>query len=424
MTSSHIPVKTILILAANPIGTSQLRLDEEIREVEAALQLSSNRHRFHLCCKVAVRLEDVFQAILRYRPQIVHFCSHGTADGNLILEDKNGKIQLVDAEALANFLKIFKDFLECVILNACHSEIQAKAISKHIDFAIGMNGAVTDQAAITFIRAFYCGLGAGESYKFAYKLGCAALQLERMPLTPVLKKRVMKLTDEQLQTMIANICENSNPANINRLLIQLQQLPGLLRSSHPLYLEALDKTWEWVIKNICDFEPPPHLTIKEGLKTWINGYLCWRIRDLYLPNNSHPQISIYQPFNSDSEDGKTLLDEISETGYQTPTLNGLDAFVKRLEHQKIQRIFAEFEDYIQQDPQEKLRSCHPRKFPDCNCQVLSKRLLLQDPAQRYSRISRDLGINEQTLKSHWTRICKPLLQEILENLGYSGNEEL
>jgi hypothetical protein len=36
----------ILIVAANPKDTSRLRLDEEVREIEAALQRSQRRNQF------------------------------------------------------------------------------------------------------------------------------------------------------------------------------------------------------------------------------------------------------------------------------------------------------------------------------------------------------------------------------------------
>jgi hypothetical protein len=40
--------KVILILAANPKTTPTLRLDEEVREIDAGLRRSNQRDRFHL----------------------------------------------------------------------------------------------------------------------------------------------------------------------------------------------------------------------------------------------------------------------------------------------------------------------------------------------------------------------------------------
>jgi hypothetical protein len=123
----------------------------------------------------------------------VHFSGHGSGQDGLVFEDVTGQSKLIDSEALANLFKLFSSRVECVVLNACYSELQAKEISKHIDYVIGMSQSIGDRAAIEFAIGFYTALGGGESVEFAYKLGCNAIQLEGIAehLTPVLyvKKR-------------------------------------------------------------------------------------------------------------------------------------------------------------------------------------------------------------------------------------------
>ena len=184
-------VKTILILASNPKNTSQLRLDEEVREIDAGLQRAKKRELFDLKQRWAVRVQDVYQAMLDLKPQIVHFSGHGTGDDGLALEDEFGKLKLVDTEALAKLFELFSTTIECVVLNACYSEVQAEAIVKHIPYVIGMNQAIGDKASVKFATGFYNAIGAGESVEFAYKLGCNVIQLDGIPehLTPVLKKK-------------------------------------------------------------------------------------------------------------------------------------------------------------------------------------------------------------------------------------------
>jgi len=101
-------------------------------------------------------------------------------------------MRLVDTIALAKLFELFASKeVECVVLNACYSEVQATAIAKHIPYVIGMNKEIGDKAAIKFATGFYSALGAGESVEFAYKLGCNVIQLDGIPenLTPVLKKK-------------------------------------------------------------------------------------------------------------------------------------------------------------------------------------------------------------------------------------------
>lgn len=189
--SDYYAVKTILILAANPKATSSLRLDEEVREIDAGLQRAKKREQFDLKQRWAVRIRDVSQALLDFKPRIVHFSGHGSGDDGLLLEDAIGNMQFVDGEALAELFKLFADHVECVLLNACYSEVQAGAIVKHIPYVIGMNRSIGDKASIEFAVGFYNALGAGESIEFAYQFGCSAIRLSGSfeHLTPVLKKQ-------------------------------------------------------------------------------------------------------------------------------------------------------------------------------------------------------------------------------------------
>ena len=57
-----------------------------------------------------------------------------------------------------------------------------------IDYVIGMNEKIGDEAAIAFAIGFYQALGAGRTVEEAYKLGCVQIRLQDIPehLTPVL----------------------------------------------------------------------------------------------------------------------------------------------------------------------------------------------------------------------------------------------
>jgi tetratricopeptide (TPR) repeat protein len=179
----------ILVMAANPDNRAQLRLAIEIREIEAGLRAASQRDRFQLVQRLAVRPRDLQQSVVGEKPQIVHFCGHGSSQGDLVLEDDRGNPHLVSPEALANLFELSSHFVECVVLNACHTALQAEAIGQHIPYVISMSKAISDQAAIRYAVGFYDALGAGLSYDYAHSLGCSLLRLENIPehLTPVLR---------------------------------------------------------------------------------------------------------------------------------------------------------------------------------------------------------------------------------------------
>ena len=138
--------------------------------------------------QLSVRPSDITQALLDTQPQIVHFSGHGTSTGALCFEDLAGKTHPIEPDALAALFEQFSGQVNCVVLNACYSEIQAKAIAKHIKYVIGMNQAIGDKAAIAFAIGFYQALGGGCSIEDAYRLGCVQIQLQNIPehLTPVL----------------------------------------------------------------------------------------------------------------------------------------------------------------------------------------------------------------------------------------------
>jgi CHAT domain-containing protein len=182
---------TILFLASDPSDASRLRLGQELRDIQQRLQLGKQREKFVLEQRMSVRPADISQAILDVEPHIVHFSGHGTNTGELCFEDELGKIQPVTPDALAALFALVNEQVNCVVLNACFSETQAKAIAEHIGFVIGMNQAIGDKAAIAFAVGFYTALGANRSIEKAYKFGCVQIQLQGIPehLTPVLYEK-------------------------------------------------------------------------------------------------------------------------------------------------------------------------------------------------------------------------------------------
>ncbi len=181
---TSIAAESILIFAANPASQAQLRLDKEVREIQNGLRHS--RKKIDVKQQWATRPEDLRRALLDHNPHYVHFCGHGGGQSGIILEGK-----YVSGDALARLFGLFSRSIKCVVLNACYSVLQARAIADHVDYVVGMSSDIGDSAAIEFAVAFYDALGAGESIEFAFALGCNAIQLSGIPehLTPVLLAR-------------------------------------------------------------------------------------------------------------------------------------------------------------------------------------------------------------------------------------------
>ncbi|MBT9311079.1 AAA family ATPase [Leptothoe kymatousa] len=180
--------KTILFVASSPSNSTRDRLDAEVRNIQEGLTLSKYRDRFIFKTIWATTPKDLQRAILNLEPAIVHFSGHGDDGTGLSLEDGQGQAKPVTAEALSKLFQLFQDCVECVVLNACYSQVQAEAIAQHIPYTIGMDQAIGEKAAIEFAVGFYDGLGAGRDIEFAFKLARNRIDLESLPgsLVPVL----------------------------------------------------------------------------------------------------------------------------------------------------------------------------------------------------------------------------------------------
>jgi CHAT domain len=179
----------ILFLIADPSDESRLRLGQELRDIKARLRKEPGK--FQIEQHESVRVGDITDAIFEVEPQIVHFSGHGKSTGELCFENEVGKVQPVKPDALAAMFKLFAQSINCVVMNACYSEIQAKAIAEHIPFVIGMNDAIGDKAAIAFAVGFYKALAANRSIEDAYEFGCVEIRLQGIPehLKPVIYKK-------------------------------------------------------------------------------------------------------------------------------------------------------------------------------------------------------------------------------------------
>jgi tetratricopeptide (TPR) repeat protein len=268
--NDSVALKSILLVAANPKGTVNLRLQEEEREIKERLRLAGYG-KVPICSIGATRTKDIQQAMVDFKPQIVHFVGHGAGKDGLVFEDELGQLKLVSSEALANLFKLFSDCVECVILNACYSQFQADAISQHIDYVIGMSQAIGDRAAIAFSVGFYTALGGGESIEFAYDLGCSAIQLEGISeyLTPILKKTVStnhrhlnRDVDKYYQKAKQFICDSyAESGKVNEwysdLLSELKQSSMLkMEEAQSIDLEIIsscNSAYEQLSKNLDGF---------------------------------------------------------------------------------------------------------------------------------------------------------------------------
>ncbi len=172
--------KLIAFLAANPMGTSRLLIDEECAAIERELSMTDARDVFALRSKWTVTVDEMMRHLAALTPAVIHFSGHGlagtltedgddsrqvhrdiaaAAHGGIYLEDEHRQPHCVDGRALAQMIASAAPCARIVVLNACFSDALASALCDAVDCVVGMQGAVDDAAARSFAIAFYRALG-------------------------------------------------------------------------------------------------------------------------------------------------------------------------------------------------------------------------------------------------------------------------
>jgi len=227
----------ILFLAANPLGTDRLALDEEARAIQAEFERSGHRDKFELVTRWAARPLDLLRELRKLKPTVVHFSGHGgpgkpaeprsrdgphrdvddeagSIDGErhgLFFEGPDGRPQLVSTAALEETFSAVGSSVKLVVLNACYSEVQAEALLAQVGCVVGMGGSIRDDAARNFAIGFYGGIGECESVAAAYKQGRAAISLEGIPNSEMPQLKVRDSIDADQFVVAEAHPENTTP---------------------------------------------------------------------------------------------------------------------------------------------------------------------------------------------------------------------
>lgn len=166
---------TVLLLAANPVDTGELELDEEERAIREALR-GRYQARFDIQTRRAARPMDLLQELRRLGPTVVQFSGHGEIGGLFFqADDRTGRV--VSRESIGQVFGAVAVPVEVVILNACYSDSLADELLAYTKCVVGMHGPIGDEAARRFTSGFYGGLVEGASIASAFEQGRVAIGL-------------------------------------------------------------------------------------------------------------------------------------------------------------------------------------------------------------------------------------------------------
>jgi hypothetical protein len=156
-------------MAAAPDDKIYVNVVKEGTEIQQTLD--GQRDKFQFFHSLGITKDHFLDDLERYRPDILHFSGHGTEYSSLVFQDGDE----LSSEQLEKTFQSLPFKISVVFLNACYSKQQARAISKYVDYIIGMKKAVSDEAAIIFSSKFYKSLLKNINYKEAYNDAIAYL---------------------------------------------------------------------------------------------------------------------------------------------------------------------------------------------------------------------------------------------------------
>ncbi|MBP0015029.1 MAG: sigma-70 family RNA polymerase sigma factor [Roseofilum sp. SBFL] len=206
----------------------------------------------------------------------------------------------------------------------------------------------------------------------------------------------------KLQQLIQETCAQP-PLSLERqkglaqLVKWIQHSGKLWKEAVPHYEDALQQTWFYVCRNLCEAATGAAYDAEKGtIITWINAYLKRRLQDLRIEGfqQQKTRVQAYRTFEGE------VYDPIDDLPAPSP----------------IPPVLEEIHDWVKTDAGGKLRRIHMRDRPDVNCQVLILRRL--PPETSWKDLGQEFNMDKNTLSRFYSRQCLPQLREFAQSQGY------
>jgi hypothetical protein len=207
--------------------------------------------------------------------------------------------------------------------------------------------------------------------------------------------------DQKLRELVASACSHPpQTAARQRALTQIIRTIDrkLWREYTPGYEDALQQTWLFFCRNICEATTGERYNPdRASLVTWLNNYLKRRLQDLRI--GEHQARRDFVPSQLQGEDGE-LIDTID----------------RQAAPPDVPPMLAELQEWVMADKDGTLVSTCIKGHPLVNCQTLILRRL--PPETSWEKLSQEFGIPIPTLSAFYQRKCMPKLHNFGESEGY------
>ncbi|MEH2198046.1 sigma-70 family RNA polymerase sigma factor [Nostoc sp.] len=210
--------------------------------------------------------------------------------------------------------------------------------------------------------------------------------------------------DEELRRLVSEACGHAlGSPQRQKLLTQIIRLTAnrLWRENTPYYQDALQQTWLYFCRNVCEgltgqiYDPTYGSVI-----TWLNAYLKRRLQDFYIKQNREQATTV------------TLWVRQSTSGGTHETIDPIDNLPAT---PQAPPILQELETWAKTDSEGELCRICIKGRPDVNCQVLILKRL--PPEVSWKELSEEFALSIPTLSSFYQRQCLPRLRKFAESEG-------
>jgi len=211
----------------------------------------------------------------------------------------------------------------------------------------------------------------------------------------------MSALEQQLKQLVTETCQHPHGSaarqrGLTSLVRLINHSQKLWRDSSTYYEDALQLTWLYFCRNLCEAITARSAYNSElsNVITWLNAYLKRRLQDMYIENQQQQMKSV--PKEKEDSNG-VAIDRTIEHIAAPPQSSNL------LEHLR---------QWAEADRTKVLRRTYIRDRADVNAQgLILKRL---PPETSWQVLSQELALPVSTLSSFYQRKCIPLLKEFYE----------
>ncbi|MGC1396185.1 MAG: tetratricopeptide repeat-containing serine protease family protein [Coleofasciculaceae cyanobacterium] len=190
-------VKSILMLSANPKNPKTERRKKEIEKITNALGRATlkrrEKHKNPTLFdephdKLDIKADKLDEELSAIKPWIIQISGSANGIEGLTRESDSGRATSKTPEkSIADLFEFHAKSVQCIILNGCYSDVQAREIVQYIDFVIGINQDLEESKVLKFLDDFYFYIGSERTIIDSYQRSChhlngTGIQNKLMPI--------------------------------------------------------------------------------------------------------------------------------------------------------------------------------------------------------------------------------------------------